>query len=254
MEKKRIVVFVGSARRRHTFAAAKRFAENLEALGDVEAEIVSLGDCRLESCRGCLSCFEHGEERCPLRDDRDILLAKIDAADGVVIATPNYSFQVSGLVKTFLDRMGFLFHRPRFHGKRFTALVAQGIYGGRGILKYLNFVAGGLGFNTTKGACLLTIEPVTAEAQRKNDESLARLAQRFHRSMAKPFPVPSLLALMVFRMSRTRIGTMLASGNLDFNYYEGRGWFSSDYYYPTSLGPAKKAVGGLVDLVAKGLV
>ncbi len=30
----------------------------------------------------------------------------------------------------FLDRLGFVFHRPRFFGKAFTSIVAQGIYGG----------------------------------------------------------------------------------------------------------------------------
>jgi FMN-dependent NADH-azoreductase len=68
------------------------------------------------------------------------------ASDGIVLATPNYSFQVSGLMKVFLDRLGFAFHRPRFHGKAFTSIVTQGIFGGGKVVKYLDFVeAGGSG-------------------------------------------------------------------------------------------------------------
>jgi len=36
------------------------------------------------------------------------------ASDGVIFATPNYSFQVSGIMKVFLDRLGFAFHRRAF--------------------------------------------------------------------------------------------------------------------------------------------
>lgn len=96
---------------------------------------------------GCLSCFNRGEEFCAFRDDRDVLIGKIMGSDGVVFATPNYSFNVSGMMKIFLDRLGFLFHRPSFFGKAFTGIVAQGIYGGEKIVKYLDFVGNGLGFN-----------------------------------------------------------------------------------------------------------
>src|SRR5512141_619713 len=107
---KRVTAFVGSARKRNTYKAVLQFLDNLQALGDVEYEIAVLGDYRLEPCRGCQLCFRKGEEFCPLKDDRDVLFEKISASDGVVFATPNYSFQVSGLMKLFLDRCGFLFH------------------------------------------------------------------------------------------------------------------------------------------------
>ncbi len=99
-----------------------------------------------------------------MKDDRDVLIEKIMASDGVVFASPNYSFQVSALMKVFLDRLGFAFHRPRFFGKTFTSIVAQGIYGGDKIVEYLDFVGNGLGFNTVKGSCLRTLEPDDGEA------------------------------------------------------------------------------------------
>jgi hypothetical protein len=57
---------------------------NLEAYGDVECEIVALGDYRVETCGGCKLRFEKGEKFCPLKDDRDVLIGKIMASDGVV--------------------------------------------------------------------------------------------------------------------------------------------------------------------------
>jgi multimeric flavodoxin WrbA len=248
---KRVVAFVGSARARNTHRAVRKFLDNLQALGDVECEIVSLGAYRLEACRGCQSCFKKGEEFCPLQDDRDALIGKIDAADGVVLATPNYSFQVSGLMKTFLDRLGFAFHRPRFFGKTFTGIVCQGIFGGGRIVKYLDFVGGGLGFNTVKGSCVRTLEPVTEKAQARIDKTLARLSRRFHESLARPaFPAPPLLKLAAFRMSRTSMKLMLDAGDRDFAHYSDKGWFESDYYYPARLGALKRMAGSLLDSLA----
>jgi multimeric flavodoxin WrbA len=115
---KSVTVFVGSGRKKGaTRAAASRFLERLQSFGDVRGEIVFLGDYDLGLCRGCKICFMRGEERRPLKGDRDALIGKMMASDGVVFASPNYSFQVSAIMKAFLDRLGFLLHRPRFHGK-----------------------------------------------------------------------------------------------------------------------------------------
>jgi len=126
---KRVTAFVGCANKRNTHRAVLHFLNNLQSLGEVEYEIVTLKNYRLETCRGCRACFDNGEEFCPLHDDRDALIQKIETSDGVVFASPNYSFQVSGLMKTFLDRLGFAFHRPRFFGKIWTSIVCQSIYG-----------------------------------------------------------------------------------------------------------------------------
>src|SRR5512146_3218635 len=165
---KKVTAFVGTARKQHTFYAVRQFLENLEALGDVEYEIVALTDYRLEMCRGCKSCFRKGEEFCPLKDDRDVLIGKMTASAGVVFATPNYSYQVSASMKMFLDRLGFVFHRPRFFGRTFTSIVVQGIYGGGKIVKYLDFVGNGLGFNSVKGTCVTALEPATHKEQPKD--------------------------------------------------------------------------------------
>ncbi len=76
---KRVTAFVGSARKKSTYDAVCQFLENLRSLGDVEYEIVALSDHRLGTCRGCCQCFDKGEEFCPLKDDRDVLIEKIMA-------------------------------------------------------------------------------------------------------------------------------------------------------------------------------
>jgi len=163
----RVTASIGSARIKHTYNATEQFLKILQSFGDVEYEIVRLSDCKLGTCKGCKLCLDKGEELCPLKDDRDKLIDKMINSDGVIFASPNYSFQVSALMKIFLDRLGFLFHRPRFFGKTFTSIVAQGIYGGKDIVKYFNFIGKGLGFNVVKGCCITTLEPMTEKGQKK---------------------------------------------------------------------------------------
>jgi multimeric flavodoxin WrbA len=251
---KKITAFVGSARKKHTYNAVAQFLSNLQSMDDFEVEAVRLSDYRIETCRGCKVCFDKGEEHCPLKDDRDMLIEKMMASDGVVFASPNYSFQVSAITKTFLDRLGFAFHRPRFFGKTFTSIVAQGIYGGDRIVKYLDFVGNGLGFNTVQGCCITTLEPMTEKQQHKTDRTLARQARRYYERLERPgYPVPTLFKLMLFRLGRTSMRLELDDSSRDYTYYAGKGWFESDYYYPTRLGVLKKGAGRLFDSISASM-
>lgn len=248
---KKVTAFLGTYSKKHTWSAAQRFTELLQSLGDVDCEIVPLGDYELETCRGCKLCFEKGEEFCPLKDDRDALIEKMALSDGVVFASPNYAFHVSACMKIFLDRLAFFLHRPFFFGKAFTSIVAQGVYGGRQITRYLDFFAEGLGFNTVRGSCLTALEPITERERRKNDEALAAQGDRFYKRLLQPgFPSPSLFRLMAFRFARTSMRLELDETNRDYAYYKDKGWFESAYYYPTRLGFLKNVSGYLLDNAA----
>lgn len=245
---KKVTAFVGSARKKHTYNAVVQFLNNLQSMGDVEYEIVRLSDYQLQTCRGCKLCLDKGEELCPLKDDRDLLFEKIAASDGVVFATPNYAFHVSGLMKAFLDRFGFAFHRPRFFGKTFTNIVAQGVYGGDKIVKYLDFVGNALGFNAVKGCCITTLEPMTEKQQRKIESKIQRHARSFYAGLNKAgYATPTLVDLAFFRMARTKMKLMLDESFRDYTFFKDKGWFESDFYYPTNMGILKKGAGKLFD-------
>ena len=154
-------------------------------------------------------------------------------------------------MKTFLDRLGFMLHRPRFFGKAFTSIVVQGIYGGRSIVKYLDFVGSGLGFNPVKGCCVTVLEPMSQEGRKGMERVLAAHSRRFYARLANPVhPVPTLFKLMAFRMARTSIRLMLNDDNRDYAHFARKGWFDSDYYYPTHLSLVKRLIGKLFDALA----
>ena len=203
---KKVTAFVGSAHKQNTHKAVVQFLNNLEALGDVECEIVTLSNYKLEACRGCRLCFDKGEAFCPLKDDRDVLMDKIAASDGVIFATPNYTFHMSGIMKVFLDRFGAAIHRPRYFGKTFTSIVTQGFMGGNDIIKYFDMVGQLLGFNTVKGSCITGLVPYSEKDLQKMDRTLADHSKRFYGKLSKlSYPVPSWFMLIGFRMGRTTI-------------------------------------------------
>jgi len=247
---KKVTAFVGSARKRHTYDAVVQFLSHLQSMGDIEYEIVRLADYRIEFCKGCKVCFARGEEHCPLKDDRDLLIEKMMASDGVVFASPNYSFQLSAIMKAFLDRLGFAMHRPRFFGKTFTSIVTQGVGLGGKIVDYLDFAAKCLGFSTVKGTCIKALEPMTEKERQKMDRVLAGHARRYYARLEKAdYPVPSLFMLMGFRMGRTSMRLELDNSSRDYQYYAEKGWLESDYFYPTRLGPLKKGAGKVFEVM-----
>jgi multimeric flavodoxin WrbA len=251
----KVTAFIGSARKKHTYRTTEKVLIKLQSYGNVEYEIVPLTEYNLGICKGCKLCLDKGEELCVLKDDRNILLEKMKNSDGVIFASPNYSFHVSALMKQFLDRLGFIFHRPQFFGKTCTSVVAQGVYGGNKIVKYFNFIGKALGFNVVNGICVTNLEPVSEKALAKNEQKIEKLAKRFYKQLIKnEFPQPSLFDLFIFRMSRTSMKMKLDENFRDFSYYTEKGWFSSDFFYPVKLSFIKKLMGTFFDSLAKKLV
>jgi len=251
----KVTAFIGSARKMHTYNAVEQFLKNIKSFGNTEYEIVRLSDYNLKICKGCKLCLDKGEELCPLKDDRNKLIKKMLDSDGILFASPNYSFQVSGLMKIFLDRLAYIFHRPCFFGKTFTSIVVQGIFGGNNIVKYFNFIGAGLGFNVVKGSCINSLEPMTEKVMKKNNKIIYKQSKKFYSQLIKnEYPAPSLFELMIFRMSRTSRKIMLNESYRDYTYCIEKGWFLSDYYYPVKLNILKKIAGKLFDIITTQMV
>lgn len=250
---KKVTAFIGSVRKKTTYQAIQEFEKSFKQYGDIDFEYVFLSDYHLEFCQGCKLCFDKGEQFCPLKDDRDVLLQKLEQSDGVILATPNYAFQVSARMKNFLDRFAYVFHRPRFFGKTFTAVVSEGIYGGGKVTKYLEASGANLGFHVTKGCCVNTLEPMTELQNNKMKLEIKKCSERFYKELNRVTPqVPSLIRLIMFRMTRSGIESARVR-LFDYYYYKEKGWFESDYYYEIKLGPLKKMAGRFFDFLGRRL-
>ena len=72
-----------------------------------EVEQISLKGRELKFCIGCLACQK--TQRCVLKDDAVWIAEKVRDADALVFVTPIYYYEMSGQMKTLLDRLNPLY-------------------------------------------------------------------------------------------------------------------------------------------------
>lgn len=104
--KKVLIVSTSPRMNSNSEALAIAFAKGAQEAGH-EAEVVSLRGKTVNFCRGCFACQE--KQRCVIRDDADVICRKALNADVLVFATPIYYYEMSGQLKTLLDRLNPLY-------------------------------------------------------------------------------------------------------------------------------------------------
>ena len=85
---------------------ADQFIAGAIAAGN-DVQKISLADKQLAFCKGCLACQKLG--KCVIDDDANIIMRQVLNADVVCWATPIYYYEMSGQMKTLLDRANALF-------------------------------------------------------------------------------------------------------------------------------------------------
>ena len=106
---KRVIVISTSLRRgSNSDILADQFVEGAKAAGNA-VEKISLVGKHIEFCKGCLACQKLG--RCVINDDVNGIMAKVLKADVVVWATPIYYYEMSGQMKTLIDRMNAMYEQ-----------------------------------------------------------------------------------------------------------------------------------------------
>jgi multimeric flavodoxin WrbA len=75
-----------------------------------EYEIADLGKLEIKPCTGCAECMMN-EGTCPIQDDMQALYQKMLDAGAIVLGSPTYYMNVSGVVKCLIDRSLALYYR-----------------------------------------------------------------------------------------------------------------------------------------------
>ena len=104
--KKVIVISTSLRRGSNSDMLADKFAEGAKAAGN-EVEKISLVGKNIQFCKGCFGCQKLG--RCIINDDVNDIMAKVLEADVVCWATPIYYYEMSGQMKTLIDRMNAMY-------------------------------------------------------------------------------------------------------------------------------------------------
>lgn len=124
----KVVGIVGSPRAEgNTEFMVKRTLEKINDAG-VDTELVTLHDKHINFCTGCDTCKK--TNKCIIDDDMQELTKIVEEADGVVMGSPVYFGDMTGLAKTFIDRLRPLRNVHAFKFKVCGALSCGGFRNG----------------------------------------------------------------------------------------------------------------------------
>ena len=113
MGKKVLIISTSLRQNANSEILAKEVERGAKEAGH-EVEFVTLKNKEIKFCKGCLACQKLG--KCVINDDANEITLKMKEADVIVWATPIYYYEMSGQMKTLIDRANSLFAT----GKNFT--------------------------------------------------------------------------------------------------------------------------------------
>jgi multimeric flavodoxin WrbA len=233
----RIAAICGSPRRGNCHSVLNSIQEHYP---DIDYKLLMLNELNLEQCRGCYVCIARGEELCPLKDDRDMIIEEISAADGIILASPVHVNHISALMKHFIGRLGFLAHRPRFFDKYVMVMAIAGGFGADKANEYMSGMFSVFGLNVISSLELY----IASKAERDNPYNYEKtinavntLIDGIKRRQGNP-PAPTILRLTYFNIFKAISELNKKEGPADYEFYRDK----TDYVYDTKINPFRKMI------------
>jgi multimeric flavodoxin WrbA len=249
----KIVAVIGSGRRHgNTEQIVGLVQAQLERIAaahgtPLEFETVCLGQQKISPCRGCRVCFDRGEERCPYHDDdMPAIKAKMKAADGILVASPVYVDDVSGLTKTWIDRLAHVCHRPEFAGRCAYAIATVASSPTGHTLSTLSMALRTWGFHLAgkSGFKMGALMHPEASAAQFTPQAAKIATALFNAIYHKQFVRPPFYSLMVFKIQQRAWRRSPRTDTIDYRYWQNQGWLepACSFYIPHHTHPVKLAL------------
>lgn len=122
----KVLGIVGSARKKNTYFLIDAILDVVKRKAkDAKTQLITLSDMNIGYCTGCNDyCKKSG--KCKHHDDMQKLCLMLERTNVLIIGTPTYFWNVSGLVKNFIDRCIPLYYRGVLKGKIGVAVAVSG--------------------------------------------------------------------------------------------------------------------------------
>ncbi len=236
----KVLVIMGSPRKMDTYRICKAIEEKTNEAEPVQFQYVFLKEKELEYCRGCMACIMKGKHFCPIKDPVSSIWDEMQEADGVIFSSPVYAHQVTALMKNFIDRSAFLYHRPRFFDHAALTVATTATSGLKDVTDYLTLTARGWGFNLVGS---LGITMVAFEVSPKYKFAIMmevdELSKNFLDAMkSHKRPSPSLFDLIFFGAMKQKAIFI----DRDYEFWLEQGWLDKDYFLDLPINPFKKFI------------
>ncbi len=212
----------------------------------MEISTINLAESGLTYCHGCRVCFDRGETHCPYWNEVAPVKAAMQKADVWILASPVYVDDISGLMKTFLDRMAHVNHRPEFAGKYAFLLTTSGTgssgHAARTMANTLRtwgvYI---IGQKDLVAGALSTPDEINTRFENQLDRIAAKIVDTYNKGKAQ---TPSIVSLIFFKVQQV-LWQKNKEDSIDFRYWESKGWLQPGvtYYIPHKANPLTVLLG-----------
>ena len=231
---KKILLINSSNRKKNTYNLLLSIEKLLRKEG-FSTEIICLKDYKIDFCHGCEVCVMKGG--CFVKDDVDIVLKKIIDCDGLIIGTPVYLNNMTGILKAFIDRTCSWFHRSPVAQKP-TLLLAN--TQGSGIKNTLSsieesLIQWGVALSGTLSRNRKNFDKPITENELSKFVSLVK-------SNGKGYS-PSLKEISTYNVQRALATNIFP---LDKEYWDKQKWMDKPYFPDAKMSIAKKNYGNMM--------
>jgi multimeric flavodoxin WrbA len=105
----KVVAFNGSPRKGGNTAQLIEVVFGELQQAGIETELVEMAGTHPHGCIACSQCFERKDRRCAVTGDpMNEWIAKMEQADGIILASPTYFTDVTAEMKALIDRAGLV--------------------------------------------------------------------------------------------------------------------------------------------------
>ena len=120
MSKKVLIISSTPRRGGNSDILCDAFAEGAKEAGN-DVEKVRIADLKIGYCTGCYACQKTG--KCAIKDDAQLVIDKMMAADVIVLASPVYFYTICAQLKALIDRTVVVY--PNLANKRFYYILTM---------------------------------------------------------------------------------------------------------------------------------
>ena len=243
----KIVALIGSPRNEDswTYKNIRLIESKMNAIQPTEVEYVFIGKLNVPFCDGCLSCVNVGEAACPEFATIGPIAAKMDAADGIILGAPVHTFNVTGLMKNFVEYFMYKRNRPSFFGKKAVVTTTASGGGHKIVLDFLENTATAWGCDIVTRMGISSAQMKKEPYQRKVDAVAEEVARLFIDEINKgELGSPKFRHLMNFVAMQNM--TRAQKGSVNNAYWTERDWLDARFYTDVPINPFARMMAGYI--------
>lgn len=190
---------------------------------DLKIKRIELVKLNMKRCLGCENCYREGHCVLSKTDDLGQVENDLRQADVIIFSSPVYFYAVSGLMKSFLDRIALWTHVFELRNKYGLAVSTTANTGLRETLDYLELTLRALG----------TWSVGKAGSVFYNKKKMNRVGNKFGVKLIQKFyehnDTPNKSDYLIFQAMKM-VAQKKKSLPYDWNYWNERNWFELKHF------------------------